>query len=52
MKIGQAVYFRHDGKVKTGLVKEELKNDELLLVDVDTIYIRKAWEICVVPEGN
>jgi len=50
MRLGTIVYFKHEGILKIGFIKEELRNDELLIISEEVEYIRKCWEIAKVKD--
>lgn len=50
MKLGQFVYFKHEGVLKIGYVRKEIGTDELLVISEDVSYTVKAWEIKKVPD--
>jgi hypothetical protein len=45
MRIGQLVYFKHEGVLKTGFVSKEIGTDDILIICEDVSYQRHHWEI-------
>ena len=50
MRLGQLVYFKHEGVLKIGFVRKELGTDDLLVICEDISYNVKAWQIKKVPD--
>jgi len=49
MRLGQLVYFKHEGLVKIGFIKKEL-GDDLIIISENISYTVKAWQIKKVPD--
>ncbi len=49
MRLGQQVYFRLDGKLKTGMIIEEIGTDDLILLCEKEKYEVKSWKVQRVP---
>lgn len=50
MRLGQLVYFKHEGVVKIGFIQREIGIDDIIIV-CDTIeYQKHCWEIKKIEE--
>jgi hypothetical protein len=45
MLLGQMVYFKENGELKSGFVSKFIGDEDLLIISEDISYTRKYWEV-------